>query len=220
MKSRFRRVYDGGLARPFEKEEESTVIRKRQIRLGMLALVAMLSVTAQAQKVTVQLDPNQTMIRWTLTDVLHTVHGIFKMKQGVVSYDPQTGAADGLIVIDAASGYSGNSMRDGRMHKEFLEVQKYPEITFHPQSVEGGADLNAALAGARPIKVNGIFSLHGADHSFSMILILHGNSHALTATTHFDVPYVAWGIKDPSTLMLRVSKQVQIDVTGVGVVQK
>lgn len=198
------------------------MIGKRQARFAMLVMAwsVMLLSSARAQKITVQLDPNQTEIKWTLTDVLHTVHGIFKMKQGVVSYDPQTGAADGLIVIDAASGYSGNSMRDGRMHKEFLEVHKYPEITFHPQSVEGGSDLSAALTGASPVKVNGIFSIHGADHPFSMMMTLHGDMHSLTATTHFDIPYVAWGIKDPSTLMLRVNKQVQIDVTGVGMVQK
>jgi hypothetical protein len=32
------------------------------------------------------------------------------------------------------------------------------------------------------------------------------------ATAHFTVPYVKWGMKNPSTFVLRVSDKVQIDV--------
>ena len=37
-----------------------------------------------------------------------------------------------------------------------------------------------------------------------------------TATLHFAVPYVEWGIKNPSTLFLRVSESVDIDLTTSG----
>jgi hypothetical protein len=33
-----------------------------------------------------------------------------------------------------------------------------------------------------------------------------------TATAHFVVPYVKWGMKNPSTFVLRVSEKVDIDV--------
>ncbi len=38
----------------------------------------------------------------------------------------------------------------------------------------------------------------------------------VTATAKFSVPYVAWGMKDPSNLVLRVDKIVDVDVTLAG----
>ncbi len=40
------------------------------------------SATLFAQQVQVILDPARTKIEWTLGDVLHTVHGTFKLKSG------------------------------------------------------------------------------------------------------------------------------------------
>lgn len=38
------------------------------------------------------------------------------------------------------------------------------------------------------------------------------------ATAHFAVPYVQWGLKDPSMLFLTVSKSVDIEITAAGLV--
>ncbi|MFN8008323.1 MAG: YceI family protein [Terriglobia bacterium] len=64
------------------------------------------------------------------------MQGTFRMKSGFIKFDPRTGAAKGLVV-DATSGDSGNDGRDQRMHKDILESQLYPEITFAPIHVQG-----------------------------------------------------------------------------------
>jgi polyisoprenoid-binding protein YceI len=76
---------------------------------------------ASAAEVTVELNPAQTRVGWTLGDVLHTVHGTFKLTRGTIRFDSETGNASGEIVVDAASGESGSGSRVGRMNKNVLE---------------------------------------------------------------------------------------------------
>jgi hypothetical protein len=45
---------------------------------------------------------------------------------------------------------------------------------------------------------------------------LQVNGSEVKATTNFTVPYQAWGMKNPSTLFLRVDEKVQISVSAVG----
>jgi len=99
-------------------------------------VLILLCAAAQAQTV-FQLDPSKTEIHFTLHDVLHTVHGTFKLKRGTIQLDSETGNASGEIVIDVASGASGSESRDHRMHKEILESQRYPETVFTPAHVDG-----------------------------------------------------------------------------------
>src|SRR5207237_5603424 len=90
--------------------------------------------------------------------------GSFRLKQGAVEYNFPTATVTGALVIDASSGQSGNRIRDRKMHREILESVRYSEITFRPDRIEG----NVAAAGVSTIQVQGIFSLHGADHELTM----------------------------------------------------
>ncbi len=38
----------------------------------------------------------------------------------------------------------------------------------------------------------------------------------LVATAHFSIPYVEWGLRDPSVLFLTVAKDVDIDIAVTG----
>ena len=73
------------------------------------------------------LDATRTKVEFTLGDVLHTVHGSFKLKNGSIQFDPASGQASGAMVVDAASGASGSGARDRRMQKNILETKNFPK---------------------------------------------------------------------------------------------
>lgn len=171
--------------------------------------------SAVAQDTVLQLDPAKTTVNFTLADVLHTVHGTFRLKSGTIHFDPSSGAASGDVVIDAASGESGNHTRDKKMNKDILETERYPAIEFVPKHVIG----QLALRGASQVQVEGTFRLHGSDHDLTLTLPIQISDKQLAASTHFEVPYEAWGLKNPSTLFLRVNNKVQIDITTVGTLE-
>src|SRR5258708_37096840 len=110
--------------------------RIRGFGLAILSLLAALGSAAAAQDTAFQLDPAQTSVKFTLGDVLHTVRGTFQLKRGGLQFEPASGKISGEIVVDATSGESGSGMRDRKMHKEVLESEQYPEISFRPDRIE------------------------------------------------------------------------------------
>jgi polyisoprenoid-binding protein YceI len=166
-------------------------------------------------KITVHLDPQKTEIHWTLHDVLHTVHGTFRLKGGLMTFDPGTGVAQGEFLVDVSTGESGDETRDAKMQSEVLESKKYPEAFFHPVKVSG----TLKQGENQDVTVGGTFNMHGADHPLTLHLAVQLHGADAVATTHFVIPYVAWGMKDESKLLLRVDKEVEVDVTARGTVE-
>ena len=164
------------------------------------------------QEMRLQLDPASTMVNFTLGDVLHTVHGDFKLKTGELWFDPSSGKAGGQIVVNALSGESGSTARDSRMHKNILESAKFADITFVPDRVEGKVNLQ----GDSDVRLHGQFTIHGGTHEVTMTVKSHVEQQRLTAAISFPVPYVRWGMKNPSTLFLRVSDTAEINIQATG----
>jgi polyisoprenoid-binding protein YceI len=158
-----------------------------------------------------QIDPAQSSVKFTLGDVLHTVHGTFKVKHGELQIDP-AGKIAGEIIVDAASGNSGSGMRDRKMNKEVLESARYPEIAFRPDRFEG----HVPDQGKSSVMVHGMFSIHGTDREITVPAQVETSGDHWTATVHFNAPYAKWGMKNPSTLFLKVSDSVEIDLAATG----
>ena len=190
-------------------------VKKRVFHVAAIAcIVHTMWAQSSTPKVTVRLDPQKTEIHWTLGSTLHTVHGTFRLKGGVITYDPTTGAAEGELLVDVTTGESGNSSRDGKMQNEVLESSKYPQAFFHPVKVSG--DLKP---GTQNVTVGGTFNIHGADHPLTLQMAVQFDGTDATATTRFTIPYVAWGMKDESTFLLKVDKEVTVDVVSRGTVE-
>lgn len=185
---------------------------RRFFRLWAAGCVLFATTAAIAEEKVVEFDPAKTRVEFTLGDVLHLVHGTFQLKSGEIRFDPATGAASGAILIDATSGDSGSKARDKKMHKDILESGRYPDISFLPKKIIG----TVSPQGASRVQIQGIFRMHGSDHDLTIILPVQINGNELSATTQFQVPYTAWGLKNPSTFILRVSDKVNIGILASG----
>jgi polyisoprenoid-binding protein YceI len=167
--------------------------------------------TIPAQDTALQIDPDRTKVEFTLGDVLHTVHGTFLLTRGNIRFDTATGRASGELVVDATSGESGSAARDKRMHSHILESDQYREIVFRPDRVEG----KVASQGKSQVQLHGMFTVHGAEHEITLPLDVEAADGQFTASAHFFIPYVKWGMKNPSTLFLRVSDKVELTIHTV-----
>src|SRR6476659_6007802 len=188
-----------------------TILRRTHLltRLGTAALLLSCSARAAAlQEETVVLDPARTTVSFTLGDVLHTVHGTFKLKSGLIHFDPGTGKASGSVVVDATSGDSGSGARDRKMNKNILESDRYSEIVFTPDGVKG----QLSTEGTAQVQVHGMFRIHGADHEMTLPFQVQTEAGQVTAATQFSVPYVKWGMRNPSTFLLKVNETVDIGI--------
>ena len=101
---------------------------------------------------------------------------------------------------------------DKAMNKDVLDVTHFAEVSFVPKSFQGAI----AASGDSTVQVTGTFTLHGTPHELTVPMQLHIDGTNLTAKTHFMVPYVQWGLKDPSIFIAKVAKEVGIDLTLVG----
>jgi polyisoprenoid-binding protein YceI len=70
------------------------------------------------------------------------------------------------------------------------------------------------------VMVHGIFSIHGTDREITVPAEVEMNGDRWTANVHFTIPYTKWGMKNPSTLFLRVSDTVSIDLAAAGSVTR
>ena len=186
------------------------IMQKIGFALGVLCFSAGVAAAQSQGEVRIDFDPATTKVEFTLSDVLHTVHGAFRLKSGSMHFDPATGAAGGALVVDVASGDSGNKTRDRKMDKEILETEKYPEATFTPKQVIG----HLAMEGSSQVQVQGTFRLHGADHEITLSVPAQVNGNQVQMQTTLQIPFVRWGMKDPSTFVLRVNKEVQMNISG------
>src|SRR5271154_4728689 len=180
--------------------------------LSALAASAQNGAALDLRSGALELDPSKTLVEFRLPGSLHTTHGTFKLERGTIIADPATGKAGGSIVVDARSGDTGIGARDNEMRESVLEAQRYPEITFDPQHFT----LELRRGGQFQATMQRVLTLHGGRHD--VVLTAQGQfvGDNLTATAHFSVPYVDWGLEDPSVLFLTVAKQVDIDIATTG----
>lgn len=181
----------------------------------LLALPQHAAPRLNAGEIVFGVDPAKSKLLWTLGATMHTVHGTFAIKNGTLHVDPASGKASGEVVVFATSGESGNDGRDKKMHKDVLESAQFPDIAFRPDRVEG----KIAAQGASAVSVHGIFVLHGKEHELTAPVQAELAGDHWTGTVKFSLPFIDWGLKNPSTFLLKVDHAVEIELQLQGSLQ-
>src|SRR5580658_3380777 len=127
------------------------------MRRFVFALVTTFTLAAAvaAQTGSWQIDPNHSSAQFSVRHLgVSMVRGAFTKVSGKATYDSDPAKISLDATIDAASVDTRVEMRDNDLRSpNFLDVQKYPTITFQSKKVEA--------AGAGKLKVTGDLTVHG-----------------------------------------------------------
>ena len=167
---------------------------------------------AGASERVLRLDPQSTKVTFTLKATAHKIHGTLQLTDGEVRFDDETGWASGEINVDARLAQTGNTKRDRNMHGKVLQSELYPLLRFEPSRIVG----RVANEGQSEIQLEGRLSIHGGEHPLTIRADVEIVDGRFSATTSFPVPYVEWGLRDPSVFLLRVAKVVEVTLAVEG----
>jgi polyisoprenoid-binding protein YceI len=183
---------------------------------AVFALAALFAPAALAQHQTFVVNPETSEVKITLNTTHEVVNGVFHLQSGLIEFDPGTPKMAGSVVVLAGSGKTGNDSRDKKMNKDILKVEQYATVSFEPKTYTGAI----ALSGDSTIQATGIFTLLGTPHQITIPILVHLEGTAATAKAHFVVPYVGWGLKNPSFLIWKADNDVAIEIFLTGRLSK
>lgn len=167
---------------------------------------------ARAEERLFSLDPATTAVHFKVTATGHDVEGTFHVTSGAVRFDPATGVASGEIRVDALSAETGNGSRDKTLRGDVLEAVRFPLFLFTAERIVGALP----ASGEGQVELRGVVSLHGASHPLTLPAKVRVEGDRLQVDAAFAVPYVEWGLHNPSILFLKVADIVQVHVEGEG----
>jgi polyisoprenoid-binding protein YceI len=180
------------------------------------ALAVIFAPAALAQDQTFVVDPDASEVKMTLKTTHELVNGTFHVQSGSIEFDRSTPKMSGSVVVLAGSGKTGNDSRDKKMKKDILEIEQHATVSFEPNTYTGAI----APSGDSTIQVTGIFTLLGTPHATTVPMLIHLDGTSTTAKAHFVVPYVQWGLKNPSFMFWKADNDVAIDLNLVGTISK
>jgi polyisoprenoid-binding protein YceI len=178
----------------------------------VFALAVLFAPVALAQQQTFVANPDASEVKMTLKTTREVVNGTFHIQSGSLQFDRSAAKISGSVVVLAGSGKTGNGLRDKKMNKDILEVEQHATVSFEPKSYAGAI----APSGDSTIQVTGILTLLGTPHEITIPILVHLEGATATAKAHFVVPYIQWGLKDPSFLFWKADKDVAIDLVLTG----
>jgi polyisoprenoid-binding protein YceI len=183
---------------------------------AVVALALIFAPAVLSQRQTFVVSPDASEVKMTLKTTHEIVNGTFHIQSGSIEFDRSTPKMSGSVVVLAGSGKTGNGSRDKKMYNDILKIEQHATVSFEPKSYAG----TIATSGDSTIQVAGTFTLLGTPHEITIPILVHLEGTTATARTHFVVPYVQWGLKNPSFLIWKADNDVAIDLFLTGRLQK
>ena len=180
------------------------------------ALAVILAPAALAQHQTFAVNPDASEVKMKLNTTHEVVDGTFHIQSGSINFDRTDSHISGIVIVAAGSGKTGNDSRDKKMNKDILKVDQFATVSFAPKAYNG----TMAASGDSTIQVSGVFTLLGTAHDLTIPMQIHIDGSKATAKAQFVVPYVQWGLKNPSFLIWKADSDVAIDLNLVGQVSE
>jgi polyisoprenoid-binding protein YceI len=178
----------------------------------VLALAVVLAPAVFAQHQTFAVDPDASEVKMKLNTTHEVVNGIFHVQSGSIDFNRTASHISGIVIVAAGSGKTGNDSRDKKMNKDILKADQFATVSFAPKTYNG----IIAASGDSIIQVSGVFTLLGTAHDLTIPMQIHVDGTKATAKARFVVPYVQWGLKNPSFLIWKAENDVAIDLNLVG----
>ena len=161
-----------------------------------------------------KIDPVHSNVGFAVKHmVVNTVHGRFNDWSGNIVYDEKDPAKSSVnVAIKTASINTENSQRDTHLKSpDFLDVEKFPEITFQSKSVEKQTDGFVA---------HGILTIRGVSKNVDLPFKINGpikagDSNLLGAEASLTINRQDYGVAWSKSLApgeLVVANDVKIDI--------
>jgi hypothetical protein len=106
-------------------------------------------------------------------------------------------------------------IRETRKCTKKFESAKYQDVIFRPDRVEG----KIASQGPFTVRVHGILMLHGSEHELTVPAQAEFAGDHWTGSANFKIPFIDWGLKNPSNFFLKVEHAVQVELELKGHLQ-
>jgi polyisoprenoid-binding protein YceI len=182
------------------------------VRPLLVACALLLTPPSPAAEQVLTLSPRETTVSFTLEATAHTVHGTVPLTSGSLRLDEATGRLTGEVVLDLRGAQTGNARRDRDMHDKVLETGRFPRAVFRPTQLQG----SLKPTGTSEVTLAGTLVFHGGEHQVEIPAKVTRTGTKVTADGRLTIPYVAWGLTDPSKFVLRVGKTVEVAVHVAG----
>ena len=183
---------------------------------AVVALALTFATAALAQHQTFAVNPDASEVKMKLNTTHEVVDGTFHIQSGSINFDRTASHLSGVVIVAAGSGKTGNDSRDKKMNKDILKVDQFATVSFAPKAYNG----TMAASGDSTVQVSGVFTLLGTAHDLTIPMQIHIDGSKATAKAQFVVPYVQWGLKNPSFLIWKADNDVAIDLNLVGQVSE